>query len=65
MEWYKIIRFACPNCGQELAVHGAQVGRGAGVTCQDCNQDMLLVKKGKKAEQGAIATPDQIVIELG
>ena len=64
MKWYKIIQFKCPNCGQKLAVHGAQVGRGAGVTCQDCNQDMFLVKKGRSAEGGAEARPDQMVVEL-
>lgn len=64
MEWYRIIRFNCPNCDQKLAVHGAQVGRGAAVTCQDCNQDMLLVKKGRRSEDGATATRDQVVVEL-
>jgi hypothetical protein len=47
VNWYRLVRFKCPTCGQRLVVFGAQVQRGEIVTCQNCNTDMLLNQKGR------------------
>ncbi len=47
MSWYRLVKFKCPECGQRLVVFGAQVERGEVVTCQNCNADIRLARKGR------------------
>lgn len=64
MQWYRIEGFACPRCKQKLAVHGAQVDRAEIVTCQDCNQDVLLLRKGQAERHRDRADRDCVLLEL-
>lgn len=64
MKWYTIKRFACPRCGQKLAVHGAQVQRGEVVTCQDCNQDIRLAMRGAAPDSSPSPQTDGVVVEI-
>lgn len=47
MRWYRLMRLACPTCGQKLVVDRQQVTGNDIVACQNCNTNILLAGKGQ------------------
>jgi DNA-directed RNA polymerase subunit RPC12/RpoP len=65
--WIRLVRFACPTCGQQLAVERGQIDRNEVVTCQDCNARLRLVRRGAALEGGSHPAPDaalSLLVEL-
>jgi len=51
-------------CKQRLVVFGAQVQRGEVVTCQNCNTDFMLARKGQPRPAQPAGEPGARVVEL-